>query len=298
MTDAVALSNALAAAVEAAAPSVVRIAIEDGHGATGLAWDKDIVVAAADAVEEDGELRVVDADGRETAATVAGTDAGTGLVVLRAPGLGRPKLGTADDAGLKVGHIVLAIARPGKSARATLGIITTLGDSWRTRGGTRIDRYIDTSLVLPWEFGGGVVVDAAGRLVGIGVPGGKRHRGVIVPPATVARAVASVLAGKSEQRGYLGIATQPVRVPTAIKDLARQERGLMVVEVEDDSPAASAGVTLGDVVLGLNGNPTERIADLFGALADAGAGTATKLRVLRGGGVQEIGVTIGARPAG
>ena len=253
MTDALALSNSLATAVEAAAPSVVRIAAEGGS-ASGLAWDKDLVVAAADAVDEDGALTIIDADGNETTATLAGTDPGTGLAVLRAPGLNRPKLGAADDAALKVGHLVLAVARPGKSARATLGIITTLGDAWRTRGGTRIDRYIDTSLVLPWEFGGGVIVDAASKLVGIAVPGGQRQRGVIVPPATIARAVAAVSAGKTGQRGYLGSATQPIRVPKDARAVAGQEHGLLVADVEDGSPAAKGGMALGDVLLAINGS--------------------------------------------
>ncbi len=297
MTDALALSNSLATAVEAAAPSVVLIAAEGGS-ASGLAWDKDLVVVAADAVDEDGALTIIDADGNETTATLAGTDPGTGLAVLRAPGLNRPKLGAADDAALKVGHLVLAVARPGKSARATLGIITTLGDAWRTRDGTRIDRYIDTSLVLPWEFGGGVIVDAAGKLVGIAVPGGQRQRGVIVPPATIARAVAAVLAGKTEQRGYLGIATQPVRVPKDARAVAGQEHGLLVADVEDDSPAAKGGMALGDVLLAINGSAVERIADLFGALADAGPGAQVKVRVLRGGATKELAITVGTRPSG
>jgi S1-C subfamily serine protease len=133
--------------------------------------------------------------------------------VLRAPGVVRARPAFADYDTLRVGNLVVAVARPGKSARATFGIIATLSDAWRTRSGARVDRFIETSLVLPWEFGGGVILDAAGKLVGFGVPGGRRHRGVIVPAVTLERAVAAVLAGKSEQRGYLGVATQPVRLP-------------------------------------------------------------------------------------
>jgi serine protease DegQ len=293
MSDAVALSHALAAAVEATAPAVVRVAGES-HGTSGLAWGDNLVIAVLDAIDEAEALRVVDADGRETPAEIAGRDAALGIIVLRAAGLNRSRPNAADLGALKVGHLVVAVARPGKSARAAFGIVSTLGDTWRTRSGARIDRYIDTSLVLPSEFGGGVIVDAAGRLVGFGVPGGRGRRGVIVPVPTLERAVAGVLSGKSDRRGYLGVATYPVRLPKSAGQ--EQERGLLVVEVEDDSPAARAGLTLGDVVLSMGGTRVEQLSDLFGALADAGAGGNISAHILRAGKPVNVSVTVGARP--
>lgn len=291
MSDAVTLSNALAAVVDAVAPAVVRIAGES-HRGTGLAWGDDLVIAASDAVDEEDALQVVGADGRETAAEIAGRDTALGIAVLRAPGLGRKRPATADVAALRVGHLVVAVARPGKSARATFGMIGTLGDAWRTRSGARIDRYIDTSLVLPGEFGGAVIVDAAARLIGLGVPGRRRERGVIVPAATLERAVGAILSGRSERRGYLGVATYPARLPRG----AGQDRGLLVVDVEDDSPAARAGLTLGDVILTMGGAPIEQLSDLFGALADAGAGDAVSAHVLRAGKPLDLSITVGTRP--
>lgn len=291
MSDAVTLSNALAAVVDAAAPAVVRMASESNRG-TGLVWGDELVVAASDVIDEDDALQVVDADGRETAAAIVGRDPALGIVVLRAPGLVRARPATADHATLRVGHLVVAVARPGKSARATFGMIGTLGDAWRTRSGARIDRYIDTSLVLPGEFGGAVIVDAAARLVGLGVPGGRRQRGVIVPAATLERAIGAILSGKSERGGYLGIATYPARLPHG----AGQDRGLLVVDVEDDSPAARAGLTLGDVILTMGGGRIEQLSDLFGALADAGAGGVVSAHLLRAGKQVDLSITVGTRP--
>lgn len=291
MSDAVALSQSLARAVEAAAPFVVRISSED-HGVTGLAWDDDLVLAATDAIE-DGEdsFTITDGGGNQTPAEVVGRDTGIGIAVLRAKGSRSRRPVTTPAAELNVGHLVLAVARPAKSARATLGIITTLGDGWRTPGGARIDRYIDTSLVLPWEFGGGVIVDAAGKVIGLGVPGARRERGAIVPLATLERVVAAAVAGKSGQRGYLGVATHSVRLP---KDLG-QQRGLLVSEVEEGGPAHRAGIALGDVILRFGGAPTEHVADLFGALADVEAGSSTTAQIWRGGKTQDVPVTVGSR---
>lgn len=292
MTDP--LSATLAHAVDAMAPAVVRVSGESSP-ATGLAWGNDLVLTAA--TDDEGALAVTDAEGRDRPAERAGRDAGTGIEVLRVAGLGLTAPPMADVSALKVGHLALALARPGKSARATFGMITTLGDEWRTRTGARIDRYIDTSIVLPGEFGStAIIADTSGALIGFGLTGRRHHRGIIVTPATLTRAVESATREGGGQRPYLGIATYPVRIPRAQRTPTGQERGLLVVEVEDDSPAARAGLTLGDVVLAFGGVPVEHIADLFAALADARPAAAVTARTLRGSDVRDVVVTVGTRP--
>ncbi len=287
-----ALSNSLADAVATAAPAVVRVDGDSGTS-TGLVWADGLVLAATD----DEAVTVTAADGGQRAAELVGRDAGTGVAVLRAAGLAVRGLEHGDVPGLRVGHLVLAVARPGKSARATLGVITTLGDEWRLRTGAKIDRYIDTDIVLPAEFGGtAVIADADGALIGFGLTGGRHRRGVIVPHATLARIVLSAQSPGAGQRPYLGIATYPVRIPAARRAAAAQERGLMVLEVEEQSPAAHAGLQLGDVVLGVGSVAAETVHDLFGALSDLRAGAQTTARVLRGEAVHELPLTLGTRP--
>lgn len=287
-----ALSNSLADAVAQAAPAVVRVHGEAGTG-TGLVWAEGLVLAST----EDDAVTVAGADGTARDATLVGRDGSTGVAVLRAPDLAARPLEHGDVRGLRVGNLALALARPGKSARATLGMITTLGDEWRLRSGAKIDRYIDTDIALPSEFGGtAVIADADGALIGFGLSGRRHHRGVIVPHATLARIVERAQSPDAGKRPYLGIATYPVPIPAAQRTAAAQERGLMVLEVEEQSPAARAGLLLGDVVLGVGSASTENVHDLFAALSDLRAGTQTTARVLRGDAVHALPLTLGTRP--
>jgi S1-C subfamily serine protease len=285
------LSTSFADAVGRTAPIVVRV---DGEASTtGLVWADDLVVSAAD----DEAATVTADDGVERPAEVVGRDAGTGIAVLRVPGLAAAHRERSDGAGLRVGNLVLALARPGKSVRATFGMVTTLGPEWRLRGGAKIDRYIDTDIALPAEFGStAVIADADGKLLGFGLTGRRHHRGVIVPNATLARVVAAAQNPGSGQQPYIGIATYPARIPHAQRAAAGQERGLMVLEVEEQSPAARGGLMLGDVVLRIGAVSTQHVRDLFGALSDLRPGAQATAQVLRGDAVRELPITVGARP--
>lgn len=283
------LSNALADAVAHATPAVVRVDGESG-ARTGLVWADDTVLSSTD----DETVTVTAADGDARGAELVGRDAATGIAVLRVPGLAATHRARADIASLRVGNLVLALARPGKSVRATFGMITTLGGEWRLRCGSKIERYIDTDIVLPGEFGGStVLVDADGALVGFGVTGRRHHRGLIVPHGSLASVVER--ATGAGQRPYLGIATYPARIPAGQRSVAGQERGLMVLEVEEQSPAAAGGVLLGDVVLRIDATSTASLHDLFAALGDLEAGAPTTLHVLRSGAVQDLALTPGMR---
>jgi S1-C subfamily serine protease len=285
------LSNSLADAVVAATPAIVRVDGESG-ARSGLVWSDGTVLSTTD--EE--AVTVTAADGSEHSAELAGRDAATGIAVLRVPHLAAPNVPRADIGALRVGNLALALARPGTSVRATFGMITTLGGEWRLRGGARIDRYIDTDIVLPGEFGGStVIVDADGALIGFGVSGRRHHRGLIVPHTSLAHVVERATGPGAGQRPYLGIATYPARVPAAQRAVAGQERGLMVLEVEEQSPAAAGGVLLGDVVLRIGATSTANLHDLFAALSDLQTGAPTTLHVLRGAAVQDLALTPGVR---
>ena len=124
---------------------------------------------------------------------------------------------------------------------------------------------------------------------------GFRGQPMTIPHATVNEIVGQLLTHGRLRRGYLGMTSQPVRLPEAIATLAGQESGLLAVGVEDESPADEAGLMIGDILIGVGGEPVRDTDDLRSALARNLTGQPTALRILRGGEPMELTVTIGER---
>jgi S1-C subfamily serine protease len=291
------LSEALAGLVEGIAPSVVRVEGRRRGASTGVAWSEDVVVTADHVLEWDEDVTVGLPDGRTVSATVAGRDPGTDLAALRVPGAGltAPSWGALD--GLKVGHLAVAVSRPGRTAQARLGIVAALGDAWRTSGGGRLDRYLQSDIGVHQGFSGSALVDAAGRLIGLNTAGLLRATPTAVPAATVKRVVESLVAHGHVRRGYLGIGMQPVRLPAPFDQQLGQDAALLVSSVQPDSPAARAGLLLGDVLVSLDGHPLRHAGELVPLLDEDRIGAEAKARVLRAGELREVGVVIGPRGA-
>src|SRR5688572_26347184 len=184
------LSSSLAAVVEASAPSVIRV---DGHRrlwSSGVVWSADgVALAAHHAVEIDEGVEVGLPDGKQVKANVVGRDPGTDLAVLRldATGLVSPRWVPIES--VKVGHVALALSRPGRSVRAGLGIVSALGEAWRTPTGGKIERFFQSSFAPDKGFSGGLLVDAAGAGLGMNSAGLLRGAGVTLPQVTLQRVV-------------------------------------------------------------------------------------------------------------
>lgn len=289
------LSNGLAAAVDTASPAVVRVEARPRLAGSGIVWSPaGIIVTAQHTIERDDNIKVGLPDGQTVPATLVGTDPTTDLAVLRAEasGLTPPTWANIDD--LRVGHLVLALGRPGRTIQATLGIVSALGESWRTPVGGKVDRYLQTDVVMYPGFSGGPLVDVAGNALGLNTSA-LRRVSLSIPASTLRRVVEALLAHGRVRRGYIGIGSQPVRLPAALNEQLGQETGLLVVSVEPASPAESAGVLLGDVLVSLNGQPLRRLEELLAYLSEDRIGTAMPLRIVRGGQLQEITMVIGER---
>jgi S1-C subfamily serine protease len=225
---------------------------------------------------------------------LVGRDPSTDLAVLKidASGLETAQRSSED---LAVGHMVLALGRPGRTVQATLGIISALGDSWRTGMGGQIDRYLQTDVVMYPGFSGGPLVNTQGQVLGLNTSALLRGVSLTVPAATLERVVGALVAHGRLQRGYLGVSTQPVRLPEAVKQVLDQETGLLVVSVEPGSPADEGGLVMGDAIVGLDGNTIRHHDDLLALLSGDRVGQKVPMKIVRGGEVRDITVKIGER---
>jgi len=291
------LSENLATTVELAGPSIVRVEGRSRLPASGIVWSSDgVIVTANHALERDEGIGIGLPNGASTQASLAGRDPTTDIAVLRVQVTGLAKATWAEHTTLRVGHIVLALGRPGRTVQATIGVVSALGDAWRTAVGGRIDRYVQTDVTMCPGFSGGPLVSGAGQFAGMNSTALNRGAPVAIPHATIGRVVEAILAHGRVKRGYLGIGTYPVRLQGATAQQAKQETGLLVNSVEPGSPADIGGLLLGDIVIALEKQPVRFPNELLASLGGERVGKAVQVTVVRGGQVRDLSVIIGERP--
>jgi S1-C subfamily serine protease len=293
------LDQALAAAVAAAAPSVVHVSRGRGGG-TGIVWSDDLVISSSfhtpdrtrvgiGAQAEGGDLEERDAE-------VIGRDPGTDLALLRVTGGGLTAAKLRELDGLAVGNLALAIGRPGRTARASLRAIGVLGPELRTAWGGRLERYVESDRQIPRGFAGGPLIDADGAVIGMNTRTLVRGADLAIPAVTLRRVVAELQSHGGVRRGYLGVGAYPAQLPPQLSQLAGgAARGALIASVEDGGPAAAAGLGVGDILVELDGEAIAGPDSLRAALGDR-PGKAAKLVVLRGGARIELDATIGSKP--
>jgi S1-C subfamily serine protease len=271
--------------------SVVSVGSGQGNG-SGIAWDEHTVVTAYHVVRGADEVSIGTEDGRKLVGKVAGRLRRSDLAVLKVDASLTP-IQKGDSDGLKAGQFVLALANPFSSRTSvTSGIITganrTIGGWW---GMTIEDAVITDARVNP-GYSGGPLVDASGQLVGMNVAYFSK-RGIAVPVNTIAKVVKRLAEGKPFKRAYLGIVSNPVALPAEVSSDQRvgQETGVMVLSIEDGTPAKKSGLAFGDVILKFNGKSVSNSEDLTSFLGEEAIGKQAKLAVLRGGNVVELEIT-------
>ena len=289
------LSSQLAGAVETAANTVVAIHARRRIPSSGVVWRDGVIVSASHTVRRDADISVTLPSGESATAAIAGRDAATDLVALRLSEVkASPAPATmADENSDRVGSLVLAIGRPGRNATASFGIISAIGEGWRTAQGTRIDRVLRLDLAIYDGFSGGPLVDASGALLGINNSALARGLPTALPAAVVDRVVDELLDRGHVRRPFVGVAVQPVALGQAIvtrHELPRKT-ALVVMSVVDGAPADRAGLYVGDVLIDANGQPLSRPVDLLDALSAVGDGAPLKVKVLRGGTVTNATIT-------
>jgi S1-C subfamily serine protease len=290
------LSELLAGAVAKAGESVVQVSARRGVGSSGVVWSADGVVVAADHnIEREEEITLGLPDGGTVPAKLVGRDPSTDIAVLRAEasGLAIPEWG--DVAALKVGHLALGVLRPGRSIRAAFGIVSALGDEWRTPGGGRLGRYVQADLGILKGFSGSLIVDVKGRALGLGTAGLLRGHAMVIPPETLNRVVGALLEHGRIPRGQLGLGLVPLRLPAPLEEATGQPTALMVVLIQPGSAAEKAGILLGDILISLDGHPVSDLSQLHSLLGEDRVGKPASLSLVRAGELRTLDVTIQAR---
>ena len=289
------LSDALAAAVERAAASTVTVYARRRVPASGVVFEGGIIVTADHVIEQEEDIRIGLPDGTTVTGKLVGRDAGTDLAVIRAEGATLSQAGFSTDP--RPGHIVLALGRPGPEGPVvSFGVITSISGPVRTSRGGQLEGFIRTDATFYPGFSGGPLIDVSGNVLGINTSAMSRTSGLSLPVATVQRVASSLVTHGKVRRGFLGISSQSVRLAEALAaKLGGQNTGLLIVGMEAGGPADQSGVLVGDIVVGLAGEPVRDTDDLQGLLGGERIGQATPLKVLRGGEPHDLSVVVGER---
>jgi len=281
-------SEALADAVELAAGGLVRVEGRYKLPATGMVWDADgLIITSHHVLERDENINVGFEDGETVTAELVGRD----LALLRTAKRGQTAPTWVEPEDLRVGHLALALGRPGAKPHATMGFISALGKSRRTPAGGQIDRYLQTDIVMYPGFSGGTLVDSQGRFVGLNSSALVRGVSITVPAPTLARVVADLGSHGSVRRAYLGVGAQPTRLPDALAKELGQETGLLLDSVALESAAEAGGLFLGDTLVSLEDSPLRHMDDLFNGLDGDRIDKPLQVWIIRGRQLLEVTVS-------
>jgi S1-C subfamily serine protease len=293
-----AYSRTVVSAVTRVAPAVVNIDVTQrvnvrrgageisGNGSGFIITPDGFILTNSHVVHAANSITVNLPDGREYPAKLTGDDPDTDLAVIRidAPQLTHVRL--ADSESLRVGQLVIAIGNPlGFQASVTAGVISALGRSMHAQSGRLIDNIIQTDAALNPGNSGGPLVNSAGEVVGVNTAMIRPAQGICFAIASnTAKLVAGWLIRDGRiRRGYIGVAGQNVPIHRRILRFygLPLETGVLVVSVEEKSPAKRAGLREGDLIVAFNGQPVGSVHDLHKVLVGEQIGVSAKLTIIR-----------------
>jgi serine protease DegQ len=249
------------------------------------------------------DIQVTLADGRTLTGETVGTDEDTDVALIRIPAEKLTAVPMADSSALRVGDFVVAVGNPfGLGQTVTSGIVSALGRSGLP--GLGFQNFIQTDASINPGNSGGALVNLRGELVGINSaifnPGGSTSGnigiGFAIPSSLAQDVMRQLLSFGEVRRGTLGLETQDISAEIAQALGLTSRRGAVVTRVQAGSPAASAGLRAGDVVVALDGKRVANGMDFHNAEGLLPVGRAVALKLLRDGEELEVSAAVKARP--
>jgi S1-C subfamily serine protease len=273
-----------------------------GSGSGFLLTGDGYLVTNSHVVERADSVAAVLADGRRVEAEVVGDDPDTDLAVLRVRVSGLPALVLADSSRVRVGQLAIAVGNPlGFQCTVTAGVVSALGRTLRGRSGRLIDDILQTDAALNPGNSGGPLVDSQGRVLGVNtaIIAGAQNLSFAIAVNTARFVATQLIAFGRVRRSHLGLSAQNVELPRTVAERLGDGRtaGVLVMEVEPESPAEACGIEAGDLVVEFAGRTIGSIDELHRALAKTPAGRPTTVRVLRRGRMETLEVTPAERRA-
>ena len=268
----------------------VRTARGEGAGSASVLTADGFLLTSAHVVEGAARTDATFTDGREVRADVIGRDPLSDLAVLRARDDVPPPVELGDAAALRVGQLVVALGNPlGFAGSVTAGIVSALGRSLPTRAGRVVDEVIQTDATLNPGNSGGALADAAGRVVGVNTAVAGIGVGLAVPVnATTRQIISALMTNGRVRRAWLGIAGGQAPLPPPLVEKLGRRTGLRVGEVVTGSPAAQAGLRVGDIVLAVDGQDIATSTGVQQRMVEAVIGRRVELTVWRNGALVDV----------
>ena len=289
-----AYSTTVVAVAERVLPAVASLRVHragtrDGGAGSGVVLTPDgFIVTSAHVVAQSRTATAAFIDGSDYEVDVVGADPLSDLAVARARAASLHPIEVGDADSLRVGQLVVAIGNPmGFSGSVTSGVVSGLGRSLATADGNGHRRFVEdviqTDAALNPGNSGGALADWRARLVGVNTAVAGMGLGLAVPINSTTQTILSALMRNGRvRRAFLGIAGGTRALSAAVAQRTGRKAGVEIQEVVAGSPAASAALRGGDVIVEVDGSPVTRAGDLQRLMVEGRIGSKLPLRVVRG----------------
>src|SRR5947207_9699018 len=292
------LSHEISQAIQAVGKSIVTVQARGGRTSSGIILDDDTVLTTAHSVADDESIRIWISPDQPIPATLQGSDPSTDIAVLHIKNKIGPRAAFAENPQPVVGQFVVAVGRTWRgNLVASSGILSGVMGEWNTFRGGKLEAFIRPDLTLYSGFPGGALISADQRILGMNTRALRRGSPLAVPHSTITR-ITGILKEKGHiPKPYLGIGLQPVRLTESSRQKLNltDDVGALVVHVESDSPADTAGLLVGDILLRVQ-EQNFGVSGAASVIRRLSPSQNTEISGIRGGQPFSATVLVGERP--